>query len=54
MQAKDRPRSDGYEAVNNEDFDDEERINEATSSSREKFEQTEPLSARLMELRKSR
>lgn len=54
MQGKDRPRSDGYEAVNNEDFDDEERIDAATSSSKEKFEQTEPLSARLMKLRTRR
>lgn len=54
MRGKDRPRSDGYEAVNNEDFDDEERMDAATSSSKEKFEQTEPLSARLMKLRKRR
>ena len=54
MQGKDRPRSDGYEAVNNEDFDDEERMDAATSSSKEKFEQTEPLSARLMKLRTRR
>ena len=54
MPGKDRPRSHGYEAVNNEDSDDEQRMDEATSSTKEKFEQTEPLSARLMKLRKRR
>ena len=54
MRGKDRPRSHGYEAVNSEDSDDEERMDDATSSTRQKFEQTEPLSVRLMKLRKRR
>lgn len=54
MQGKDRPRSHDYEAVNNEDSDDEKQMDEATSSTRKKFEQTEPLSVRLTKLRKRR
>lgn len=54
MQGKDRPRSHDYEAVNNEDSDDEKQMDEATSSTRKKFEQTEPLSVGLTKLRKRR
>jgi len=54
MKGKDRPRSHDYEAVNNEDSDDEELMDEATSATRKKFEQTEPLSVRLMKLRQRR
>ena len=54
MKNKDRSRSHDYEAVNNEDSDDDELAEEATSSTRKKFSQTEPLSVQLMKLRKRR
>lgn len=54
MQGKDRSRSHEYEAINNEDSGDDESTDEATSSERKKFEQTEPLSVQLLKLRKRR
>lgn len=38
MQGKDWLRLDGYEVVNNEDFDDEEWMDVVISLSKEKFE----------------
>ena len=54
MQGKDRSRSHDYEVINNGDSDDDELMDETKSSTRKKFEQTEPLSVRLMKLRRRR
>ncbi|KAL9981399.1 hypothetical protein ACROYT_G010099 [Oculina patagonica] len=54
MQDGDRSRADDYEAVNSEDSD-EDVLDETKSTTRKKkFEQTEPLSERLVKLRKRR
>lgn len=54
MQDGDRSRANDYEAVNSEDSD-EDGLDETKSTTRKKkFGQTEPLSERLVKLRKRR
>ena len=56
MKERDRTRGQGYEAVNNEDFDDGDNDLDETKNptKKGKFERTEPLSVRIVNLRNKR
>ena len=52
MQEGDRTRANDYEAVNSEDSDEDDLGESKSKTRKKKFEQTEPLSVRLVRLRK--
>ena len=56
MKERDRTRGQVYEAVNNEDFDEGDNDLEETKNptKKGKFERTEPLSVRIVNLRNKR
>ena len=54
MQHGDRSRANDYEAVNSEDSDEDDLDENKSTTRKSKLEQTEPLSARVVKLRKRR
>lgn len=52
MQDGDQTRANDYEAVNSEDSDENDLDESKSTARKKKFEQTEPLSVRLVKLRK--
>lgn len=54
MQHGDRSRANDYEAVNSEDSDEDDLDENKSTTRKSKLEKTEPLSARVVKLRKRR